>query len=351
MHRQSHDEAVKLDNWRAGARGDGGGAPPWYVREVDVSKRLFLIHGRGFKPYRPALEKLWFEAIEHGLARDDSDLLKAYRHVPRKLVYYGDISNEFLSRRAHEEPYDECGDLNDRKCCLNRLKKYPRKQFLGNEGKIEYRALPGRASWKETLADILGSLTDAIGLAEPAIRKVAPDIGQYWEPDESFGSDVRGELTLTLEKALCAGDDVMLVAHSLGSMIAYDVLWKFSYYGEYRELRRRENQLSLLVTLGSPLGVDTVKRFLKGSAASGQRRYPYLLRRWENLAAEDDYVCHDETLCDDYRKMKRWDLIESIRDHRIYNLAVRDGKSNPHHGVGYLIHPCFIQILADWLKT
>ena len=71
--------------------------------------------------------------------------------MPRKLVYYGDISNEFLSRRAHEEPYDECGDLNDRKCCLNRLKKYPRKQFLGNEGKIEYRALPGRASWSDGL--------------------------------------------------------------------------------------------------------------------------------------------------------------------------------------------------------
>ena len=30
-----------------------------------MSKRLFFIHGRGFKPYRPALEKLWFEAIEH----------------------------------------------------------------------------------------------------------------------------------------------------------------------------------------------------------------------------------------------------------------------------------------------
>ena len=326
-----------------------------HVRVVDMSKskRLFLVHGRGFKPRKPALQDLWFNAIKHGLARDYSHLLKAYRAVPRTFVYYGDVSNRFLSRcrKYRDDPYDEFEDLNDRRCCLDQLKAFCRGQFRGTEGKSVYCDLPGYAPWKETLADLLGSMADAIGLAEPAVRQAAPDIGRYWEPDESFGSDVRCELTLRLQDALREGHDVMLVAHSLGSMIAYDVLWKFSHYCEYRELRGRGNQLSLLVTLGSPLGVEAVKRFLKGGSASGPRRYPYLLRRWENLAAEDDYVCHDETLCDDYRKMERWEMIDSIRDHRIYNLAVRHGRSNPHHGVGYLIHPCFIDILAHWLTN
>ncbi len=40
-----------------------------------------------------------------------------------------------------------------------------------------------------------------------------------------------------------------------------------------------------------------------------------------------------------------------IRDHRIYNLALRHGKSNPHHGAGYLIHPQFINVLARWLTA
>ena len=318
-----------------------------------MGKHLVLIHGRHFKPSKHALQELWFEAIEHGLDRDCSHLVKTYQDIKRTFVYYGDISNEFLSRnrRRCEDLYDECKDLNDRRCCLDRLKAYRRAEFLGNEGKKTYRALEGYAPGKETLFDLLGGFADVIGLAGLAIRTIAPDIDHYWEPDSSFASDVRCKLTSELGKALCAGDDVMVVAHSLGSMIAYDVLWKFSYYSEYRELRRRGNPLSILVTLGSPLGNETVKRFLKGSSASGQRKYPTVLRRWENLAAEDDYVCHDETLCDDYRKMERWEMIDSIRDHRIYNLAVRHEESNPHHGVGYLIHPHFIEILGHWLRN
>jgi hypothetical protein len=42
--------------------------------------------------------------------------------------------------------------------------------------------------------------------------------------------------------------------------------------------------------------------------------------------------------------------ISTIRDYRIYNLAVRYGKSNPHSSVGYLIHPRVAQIIASWLQ-
>ena len=42
-------------------------------------------------------------------------------------------------------------------------------------------------------------------------------------------------------------------------------------------------------------------------------------------------------------------LIESIEDLRIFNLAIRHGRSNPHHSAGYLIHPTVIEAIADWL--
>ena len=41
--------------------------------------------------------------------------------------------------------------------------------------------------------------------------------------------------------------------------------------------------------------------------------------------------------------------IKSIKDHEIFNLAVRHGRSNAHHGVGYLIHPTAIGAIADWI--
>ena len=46
----------------------------------------------------------------------------------------------------------------------------------------------------------------------------------------------------------------------------------------------------------------------------------------------DDGLAHLKT-------MKKLRYVKSIKDKRIYNLAVRSGKSNPHHDVGYLIHP------------
>ena len=42
-------------------------------------------------------------------------------------------------------------------------------------------------------------------------------------------------------------------------------------------------------------------------------------------------------------------VIGDIRDHTIYNLAVRYGRSNPHSSLGYLIHPRTALLLAEWL--
>jgi len=103
------------------------------------------------------------------------------------------------------------------------------------------------------------------------------------------------------------------------------------------------------ITLGSPLGNPTVRKKLKGASAQGKRRYPFNIRNWINIAAEDDYISHDQTVADDYSNMNKWEMIKSIKDHRIYNLAVRGSKSNPHHGAGYLIHPSVSSIVANWI--
>ena len=310
-----------------------------------MAKRLILIHGRHFKPAEDVLKANWFAAIRHGLDRDGhQSLLPTCDNIKPLFVYYGGLSNEFLKKKKYL--YDEPKDVKDRQECLKQLKAYSREEFLGEQGKTIYEALPGASSWKERLADMFGGVAGTLRVADPLIRMVAKDIDHYWDPDTAFGSKVRWKLTEPLKKALYDGDDIMLISHSLGTMISYDVLWKFSYYGEYEALREKGNKLNTLVTLGSPLGDKTVMKNLKGSSASGSRRYPTLIRTWENFAAEDDYISYDETLTDDYENMKHYGMVDSVSDHRLYNLAVRDGKSNPHHGVGYLIHPKFINVLA-----
>ena len=78
--------------------------------------------------------------------------------------------------------------------------------------------------------------------------------------------------------------------------------------------------------------------------------YPSNLINWVNVAAEDDYTCHDETMANDYGRMLQTQGISRIQDYRIYNLAARYGRSNPHHAVGYLIHPRVAAIVGDWLQ-
>ena len=41
--------------------------------------------------------------------------------------------------------------------------------------------------------------------------------------------------------------------------------------------------------------------------------------------------------------------VSSIRDYKIYNLAIRYGRSDPHCSLGYLHHPRVVKILVDWI--
>jgi hypothetical protein len=131
-------------------------------------------------------------------------------------------------------------------------------------------------------------------------------------------------------------------------MIAYDTFWKFCRTGEYRP-HYTDKKIDLFVSLGCPLADETVKRKSYGANAEGERRYPCNIVRWVNVAAEDDFISHDGKVADDYRDMRKLGLITKIQDEFMYNLAVRDNKSNPHHEGGYLIHPTVAATVADWL--
>ena len=61
-------------------------------------------------------------------------------------------------------------------------------------------------------------------------------------------------------------------------------------------------------------------------------------------------MSHDNTVSDDFKSMLTQRQISSIRDYRIYNMAVRYGKSNPHNVVGYLVHPRVSTLVAEWLR-
>ena len=302
-----------------------------------MDKTILLIHGRHFKPPKHLLGRLWFDALRFGIARDHADKLGAFNGARKEFIYYGSISNALLGSPNFD---DSAG----RRTTLRQLKQYGTNDFTQNN----YDKLPGKAAWKETLADTFAGVLGALRLSEPIIERVAPDMREYWRPDSRYGTEVRYPLITPLKRAMRRGDQVLVISHSLGTMIAYDTFWKFSRYGEYRP-DYAKGKIDLWITLGAPLADETVKRNLKGAAASGYWKYPSNIVRWVNVAAEDDYVSHDGQVANDYAEMKELGLVDSIADRRIYNLAIRDGASNPHHGVGYLIHPYVAGVVAEWL--
>jgi pimeloyl-ACP methyl ester carboxylesterase len=306
-----------------------------------MGKTIVLIHGRAPKPPRTALKKLWLDALRWGVKRDHPQKLGAFDRATIEFAYFGDISTSFLN----EGKYDATADLADRRRCLKDLKTLTRNDF---SDAARYSRLPGVSGAGELYADVAGGFLSTMRLGELIIAGVAPDIKEYWNLDSDFGSNVRWPAISPLLTAFNKRDRVMVIAHSLGSMVAFDTLWKLSYLGEYRP-RYNSKVIDRLVTIGSPLADETVKRHLKGAQASGPRRYPVNVRRWINVAAVDDFISHDEKVADDYRKMLEYKQIESIEDARIYNMATRDGKSNPHHSCGYLVHPVISETVAEWL--
>jgi len=141
----------------------------------------------------------------------------------------------------------------------------------------------------------------------------------------------------------------MLLTHGTGCIVAYDVLWQLSHEAQFAD-KYRDQKIDVWLTLGAPLGDSMVRRRLLGVGRKGVERYPSVVVSWHNVSAEDDYVSHDNTLADDFKPMLKQKQVSFIRDYRIYNLAIRYGKSNPHSSIGYLTHPRTAQIISEWLQ-
>ncbi len=321
-----------------------------------ASKHLVLIHGRATKPGRTAKRRLVKKALVAGLNRVDPATARAVLRgrVKLTLAYYGDINNRLM---VAAEPWRkknmvklggdwyEPPDSYDKD--LDRLLQRPTKSHTLKD----YRRLLKDETDKRYLDDLArfaSPFLGIFGLGLGIIKKMLPDLGGYLT-SRIVGSEIRYRLQGPIKRALSSGDDVAIIAHSMGCIVSYDVLWKLSRMSEYRAVHDRK--VSLWLTLGSPLGEAAVQKGLYDSREPEDGKYPTNISRWINVAARDDFVAHDMTIADDFREMKQRKLVSSIRDaKRIQNFWVGTHGSNPHKFYGYLNHPKVAKTVADWIK-
>lgn len=304
---------------------------------------ILVVHGRDHKPAEAALTEITFDAIRSGLKRDYPDSVGAFDVIDRELAYYGDLTNEYLASCG--STYDEALDIGDRRNALAALKEVTaRKRF----GIRDYDRVSGKTALKEFAADVLAPLGGLFGFGMFVIRRVSRDFAEYLKGSSGYAESVRERVRDKLGAALERGDKLMVISHGTGSVVTWDVLWEFTHSPEFRE-RFADKKIDQWITMGSPLGGSTVQKNLLGAKQPDTDRYPGNIISWQNLSAEDDYVSHDKSVADDYKRMMSKRLVSQVRDFRIFNLAVRYGRSNPHSSVGYYIHPRLSKIIADWI--
>jgi hypothetical protein len=177
-----------------------------------------------------------------------------------------------------------------------------------------------------------------MGLDEAATRflqKRLVDLGTYY-----LDRDKRAHLRGRLAQKLLAhrGKRVMLIAHSMGPIVAYDVL---------RDLGRELAGLQVdhLVTIGSPLGTPYVLYQIRRENAS--IRTPSAVRRWTNLANRRDPIAVDVHLADEFEPNDRG---VGVEDRLVINGYVApNGRPNHHKVYGYLGAPELSQLVKGFI--
>lgn len=304
-------------------------------------RSVLIVHGSDFKPPHDVFLDDASAAIRHGLARDYPDIPGVFEKLTIELAYYGDLGNELL--RAQGKNYDEKLDIGDRRSALERLKKIrSRKRFSLQQ----YDKLRGKSAIPEAIADVASPVLGALGMTPLLVSLVARDFAVYLNGDPDFTAEVRARLRNKLCAIMDRGDEILLMPHGTGCVVAYDVLWQLSH--DERFEKYRDSKINLFVTLGSPLSDNKLRKRLLGAKNPPASRYPKNIITWHNVSAEDDYACHDKTVADDFSMMMREHVISSINDFRIYNHTMRYGKSNPHCSLGYFVHPRIAKIIVDW---
>jgi len=283
-----------------------------------MSRIIIGVHGLANKPKRATLDQGWRQSIIEGLKRNCG---RTNDEIAFEGVYWAD--------RVYPEPV---ADAENREPYLPAPGSGPLPTYddgwlddviagLGDLWSVPIDAAKNYFGWN-TVADRLLELK-------------LKDLYLYYT-DAAKRDELRGLLRAALlshrEKR------IMVVAHSMGSIIAYDVL---------RRMGREDPNFRLdhFVTIGSPLGLPHVKH--KIYEENDLVRTPSCVAKWTNFADRRDPVAFDVHLAEDYAANDRGVRVED--DLIINGYRGRDDHPNYHKSYGYLRAPEVSKLIRTFI--
>ncbi len=316
-------------------------APTLRVRQLGIDKSakslgakqantVVYIHGIGNKPPPSVLKCQWDKAL-FGVDQGDRS----------RMAYW-------VNRELYPSPLDEScssGDqvrIDDDEMSTRAVLALStaRPDAVAHPVEREIAALtddPVRQAWLTKIAEklVAGTAvsnveartrsirTKLLPLPEPFRRFVSQAITRAFLRDVNdflFDAARRDAMEQSLIDRLAAGGGPFIViAHSQGTMIAYDVL---------RRLDPAEFKIPLFITLGSPLGMQEVQDALR-QWTGGRLPFPPCVGRWLNVADRLDPVAFDTDISNDFEG--KIDNVSGIG-------LNADSPRHPHSATGYLVH-------------
>ena len=291
-------------------------------------KIIIVIHGLANKPEKRLLEKWCRTSIREGLRTIDR------RGLPftMKLVYWADL--------LHERPQDprETNRHSDTHLGDPYLPGDPAKYATFTPSALKRKLLDRLEKKIDTMYFEEDSFINFEKFANIVVRSLFKDLDIYYHKDcpvtRFRGTLARDAIRMRLAEALrrYAKRDILLIAHSMGTIISYDVLTRTT----------PDITVDTFITIGSPLGMPlVVKQILleQGRDVSKERQpaAPDNIRTaWCNFSDLDDPVAINYGLADDYLPNRAG---IAPRDTVVYNNYENDGDRSPHKLYGYLRAP------------
>jgi hypothetical protein len=160
--------------------------------------------------------------------------------------------------------------------------------------------------WVHTVADYLER--NHPWLRDGVLERIVADVKAYTDRP-----DVRDAVHAIVQPAFGAGPCVV-IAHSLGTVVAYWILAK---------ILKKKTKVRLLITAGSPLGLDSIKTKI----VPPPRNFPDGVAKWVNFTDKRDIVALT-------KKLDKSTFLGKIK-----NFTDRDNGDDPHSIGRYLADP------------
>ena len=302
-------------------------------------KVIIGIHGLDNKPSEKLLRRWWKQSIRDGLHQLGRDNL-FFRF---EMAYWADL--------LHPKPLS------------SRIRKKDSVLFLSEPYvplKKKDDKVPIANTWRKKLLSLFEIILDNLYFSRKfagrlmdwsgrLIKKRFSDLYVYFSDAHIVEGDKIILTRRAIQKRLLVllrkynHYDILLIGHSMGSIIAYDVL----------NMKKNNVRVHTLVTIGSPLGLPLIMERIAevhNFHLDEQHRLNVpesIEKNWFNIADLRDKVTINYTLADDFVPNSKGVKIIDITVENKYEI---DGRKNPHKAYGYLQTEKMAEIVADFLE-